>query len=191
MTLQRMFALEFRSTLNGGRLRGHASVFNALAPVGGMYERIAPGAFSDALARGDDVRLLLNHNPDNLLARTSNGTLSLAEDDTGLAVEAELANTTLGRDVRELIERGDLSGMSFGYKPNLAKDTRELAPDGRQIVTRNSVELLADVSLATFPAYAGANDVQLRAISFTNVRSNQERLIRARAARLLRKGQRE
>lgn len=188
MSMNRLYALEFRSTVVDGKLRGHASVFNALAPVGGGYERIAPGAFTTALDRGDDVRLLLNHNPDNLLARTSNGTLRLAEDEQGLAVEADLVETTLGRDVRILIERGDLSGMSFGYRPELSSDSRELAPDGRQIVTRNSVALLADVSLATFPAYDKANDVQLRAIDFSDARSNRERLIRARAAGYTRKG---
>lgn len=188
MTFQRLFAVEFRSELRDGRLRGHASVFNALAPIGAGYERIAPGAFTAALERGDDVRLLLNHNPDNLLARTSNGTLRLAEDDKGLAVDADLAETSLGTDVRKLIERGDLSGMSFGYRPDITTDTRSLAPDGRQIVTRNSVALLADVSLATFPAYADASDVQLRSIDFRNVRSNQERLTRARLARLTQKG---
>lgn len=185
-TLRRLFALEFRTAIQGeARMSGHASIFNRAAKVGSYYERIAPTAFDKALSRPDDVRFLLNHNPDNLLGRTASGTLRLTRDDAGLMIDGDLPDTTLGHDVRELVKRGDLSGMSFGYMPNRDADTYDVAPDGLQVITRNDVDLY-DVSLATFPAYAEADDVVLRAVDFANmpkVRSNHERLIRARAAR--------
>jgi HK97 family phage prohead protease len=50
------------------------------------------------------------------LARTRNGSLRLASDEKGLRFEADLPETTLGNDVRELLRTGTLSGeMSFGF----------------------------------------------------------------------------
>lgn len=184
-TLQRFFTAEVRAVVTGNRMSGHAAVFNRLARIGPMYERIAPQAFARALGR-DDVRFLLNHNPDNLLGRTSSGTLELRTDDGGLLVLNELPDTTLGRDVKVLIDRRDLTGMSFGFSADPSSFSREIAPDGRQIRTVNDMELL-DVSLATYPAYADANDVVLRTMNWSSVpldRSNRERMIRARAARI-------
>ena len=51
---------------------------------------IAPGAFKRTLARDNDVRMYLNHNSDMVLASTRSGTLSLAEDERGLKVDAEI-----------------------------------------------------------------------------------------------------
>ncbi|STT63898.1 phage prohead protease, HK97 family [Klebsiella pneumoniae] len=51
-----------------------------------------------------------------LLGRTKSGTLVLSEDDTGLRFELTPPNTQLGNDVLALVERGDLSGMSFGFR---------------------------------------------------------------------------
>jgi len=82
------------------------------------------------------------------LARTKSGTLTLAEDDRGLRVEADLdpANP-LAASVISAMRRGDLSQMSFAFrtiKDSWSKDrqTREL----------EEVELF-DVSVVTFPAY--------------------------------------
>ena len=73
----------------GNTVHGHASVFNVLSEdLGGFRERIAPGAFTGVLDA--DVRLLVNHDPDRILARTKSGTLRMSQDDTGLAFEAEL-----------------------------------------------------------------------------------------------------
>ncbi|MGI8425543.1 MAG: HK97 family phage prohead protease [Actinomycetota bacterium] len=168
------------------RVSGHASVFNQLADIGPSYEEMAPHAFDEVLRRDEDVRFLLNHNPDHLLGRTTSGTLRLSKDQTGLGVEDDLPDTSLGRDVRVLIRRGDLTGFSFGFAPDEQSDTFRLAPDGKQIRTRNNVARLADASIVTYPAYNGANDAVLRSVDFSkstgNSLSNRDRLIRARAA---------
>jgi HK97 family phage prohead protease len=105
--------------VEGATLAGYAAVYGEqsreLVEGGRAFtERIAPGAFGDSV-RGD-VKLYYNHDASQPLARTSSGTLKLKSDRAGLAFEADLADTQLGRDVRELLKRGDLSGeMSFGF----------------------------------------------------------------------------
>jgi len=100
-------------------LRGVAAVYGAqsreITEYGRTFrEQIAPGAFSSSL--GEDIKLLYNHDPKMPLARTRAKTLSLMDRADGLHYVANLPETTLGNDVKTMIERGDLSGeMSFGF----------------------------------------------------------------------------
>jgi hypothetical protein len=181
--MDRLFVPEFRANYSDEqrRISGHASVFGKSARIGSHWEQIDERAFTGALDRPDDVRFLLNHNPDNLLGRTVSGTLELATDEGGLQVRSELPDTTLGRDVKELVKRGDLTGMSFGFMPKDDKWGR--APDGRQLRTITDLELF-DVSLATYPAYKDSNDVALRTVDFRNAQKvdvRRSQLIRVRA----------
>ena len=143
---------EIRADRDLMKITGHAAVFNQLSEdLGGFREQIAPGAFADAI-KTDDVRALFNHNPDLILGRNRSGTLKLQEDVTGLRMEIDLPDTQLGRDVLTYIERGDVSGASFGFSvrpngQNWAKDD-----EGRVIRTLTKVRLF-DVSPVTFPAY--------------------------------------
>ena len=119
-----------------------------------MIETIAPGAFARALRDKQDVRALFNHDSGNLLGRISSGTLRLQEDQTGLRYEIDLPDTTLARDVRTLVERGDLSGSSFAFRVKAEtwrKDDNNPNCYRREI---NDVDLI-DVGPVTFPAYAG------------------------------------
>ena len=84
-----------------------------------------------------------------MLGSTRAGTLTLVEDDRGLKVRAVLPNTTLGRDTAELIRRGDVDSMSFGF--SVIKDTWDETGTNR---TLNAVRL-HEVSMVAFPAYAG------------------------------------
>lgn len=184
--MNRLFVPEFRSQFNEqeNRMSGHASVFGALAPIDGHWERIDTRAFDGALQRPDDVRFLLNHNPDNLLGRTTSGTLELATDDDGLRIRSELPDTTLGRDVATLVKRGDLTGASFGFMPT--NDKWGIAPDGKQLRTIMNLDLY-DVSLATYPAYSKANDVVLRCVDFTTAVNRRSQLVRVRSRLTLEK----
>lgn len=175
------------SVYNEGRtVVGHAAVFGQVAQIRGGYEAIAPTAFDDVLGRPDDVVALRDHNPSMLLGRRSAGTLRLSTDDEGLAFELDLPDTSYGRDVRELINRGDLRGASFGFVPG--KDELGHAPDGRQLRTHTSIGRLLDVSVVTLPAYDGT-DVTLRHLTFdppTIDRRTQLILARHRARTLRR-----
>lgn len=137
-----------------GTFVGHAAVFNVRTAIGdppywGFWEEIDPAAFDRALTEDQDVRFLVDHDPSKLLARTSSGTLALSTDKKGLVTEAELPDTTLGRDTRVMIDRRDLSQMSFGFIP---KKEEWSETDGGELVRVLDVDLF-DVSVVTFPAY--------------------------------------
>jgi uncharacterized protein len=142
--------VEFRA--DGGKLTatGHAAVFNRLSQnLGGFVEQVAPGTFAKTIVE-QDIRALFNHDENAVLGRLGPGTLRLAEDDTGLAYEIDLPDTTVGRDVAKLIERGDVSGSSFGFRT--IDDEWGETPEGFPLRTLTQVSL-RDVGPVTFPAY--------------------------------------
>ena len=154
-TYEQRSASESRAALSGGRRAvGHAAVFQSRAQLApGIFEEVNRGAFRDSLLR-DDVRMTVNHDPSQLLARTGAGTLKLEEDSRGLAFNAELPDTTLGRDVEELLRRGDLAHASFRFRTPPV-DRWTLLSDGSELRSLLKLELL-DVSLVAYPAYPDA-----------------------------------
>ncbi|NKW09827.1 HK97 family phage prohead protease [Ochrobactrum tritici] len=134
-------------------LVGYAAVFGEVADIGGYFgEVIARGAFTETLKTAD-VRAYFDHDSGRILGRSSAGTLRLREDDKGLAVEIDLPDTSDGRDVRTLVERGDVSGMSFSF--SAVKQTWDEATDPP---TRTIQELkLYEVSVVSDPAYEGTS----------------------------------
>lgn len=161
-------ALETRSEGDGARgpgtLKGHAAVFAQRTEIGAGYpwswfEEVAAGAFAESIAR-DDIFGLWQHRTEDVLGRLRAGTLRLAEDDVGLATEIDLPGTTLGADVAQLVGRGDVSKMSFGFTV-LDEEVRPL-PDGKELRILKRVKLW-EVSPVTWPAYDGT-DVGMRAL---------------------------
>lgn len=140
--------IDVRAGDSGKTIGGYAAVFNSEADIGGWFrEKIAPGAFSEAVKA--DVRALFDHDRGRVIGRTAAGTLRLAEDDTGLAVEIDLPDTSDGRDVATLISRGDITGMSFGFRVTKEEWDETTEPPLRTI---KGVEL-EEVSVVAFPAY--------------------------------------
>lgn len=176
--------LEVRAGVEAGRLVGHAAVFDQTTTIGGFApftEDVSSRAFDRVLRERQDTALLVNH--DGMpLARTVSGTLRLGTDARGLTIDADLADTSLGRDVRTLLERGDLSQMSFGF--TVAADEWRDGDDGRPHRTIVEVDRLFDVSVVTFPAYAGT-DVALRAALYGDLPRVPPRVsARGQAARI-------
>lgn len=129
-------------------LTGYAAVFNSDADIGGWWtERIAPGAFTGAIT--GDIRALVDHDWGRIIGRTKSGTLRLAEDERGLRIDVDVPNTTDGNDLWELVERGDISGMSFGFRVTKQEWDETIDPPVRTI---QAVELY-EVSAVAFPAY--------------------------------------
>lgn len=141
-------------------MMGHAAVFNKLSvDLWGFREKIAPGAFADAI-KEDDVRALFNHDPNFVLGRNKAGTLRLSEDDVGLAIEIDPPDTQAARDLIVSIERGDITQMSFGFQ--LVTDEWDYTDRQNPVRTLKKVKLY-DVSPVTYPAYEDT-DVELNSL---------------------------
>ena len=146
---------EIREDADGMRLEGYAALFNSRSEnLGGFTETINPGAFRSSLKSRNDVKLLWNHDSGAVMGSTRAGTLTLTEDERGLKVSATLPDTTYGRDARELVRRGDVTGFSFGFSMP-ARGGDEWNSDGTERVLK-SVRL-HEVSLVAFPAYPATN----------------------------------
>lgn len=150
-------SLEIRDASEGGAIpmRGYAATFNSRSHVlsdwftGAFVEEIEPGAFKNTL-RNADVRLLINHDANLVLARTRAETLRLSEDGTGLLTDADMAPTTYANDLAISLRRGDVSQMSFAFRT--IRDEWAETEDGMPL--RRLLEVaLYDVSVVTYPAY--------------------------------------
>lgn len=152
--------LEVRKDSQGKPIgvKGHAAVWDKRAWIGppkyGFSEQFQNGAFTESINGGADVRYLFNHNPDHVLARTKSGTLRLGNDNTGLPVDADLAPTSVGRDLAILMERGDVDQMSVGMQVVEDRWEEVEGDDGNVYELRTIIRAkLFDVSAVTYPAY--------------------------------------
>jgi HK97 family phage prohead protease len=134
---------------DGMTFTGYAAVFNSPSEPLPFTERISPGAFKRSLKARNDIKLLYNHDSGAVLGSTRAGTLKLEEDSHGLRVTAVLPPTTLGKDVRTLVQRGDVNAMSFGFSVPAGGDTWNAEGTER---TLNSVRIF-EVSVVGSPAY--------------------------------------
>ena len=151
------------------RLAGYAAVFDSLSEnLGGFREKIAPGAFDQVL--NDDVRALVNHDPNLILGRTISGTLKISLDNRGLFYEIDVPDTAFARDLMQSVKRGDVSQSSFAFR--VEDDRWDEDDDGRYIRTIKKVKRLYDVSPVTYSAYPDT-DVATRAMqSYQQQQSN-------------------
>lgn len=149
---------EIRTDDDGNKTAvGYASVFYRESGKGTEYrlwddlvEHIMPGAFDRALSEGQNVRALFNHDPNKVLGSVSGGTMRLSVDETGLRYEIDLPDTATGNELAVLLERGDITGSSFGFIPKetVFRDVED-GDDVREIVDVD----VRDVGPVTFPAY--------------------------------------
>lgn len=144
-------------------IRGYAAVFDSMSkPLGGFREIIRKGAFKKTLRDGDVVALK-NHDPNLLLARKSARTLTVWEDDKGLAYKINPPDTTYARDLMVSIERGDLLHSSFAFRVVPGKE-KWSHPAGEELPVRELLQVeLFDVSPVTNPAYQ-QTEVHVRAV---------------------------
>lgn len=173
-------SLEVRNADEGKlpTLVGYAAKFDKRANLGWYQEEIAAGAFAESLKRGDDVRALWNHSTSAPLGRRSAGTLRVSEDTIGLRVEIDLPQTSAGRDVLESVTRGDVDGMSFGFRANRVEwqfDGEDEKNDVRRLLEVDLIE----VSPVTFPAY---DDTEIGKRSADAVRKELSQLADVRSA---------
>lgn len=142
------------------RIEGYAAVFSSYSrDLGGFKEMIMPGAFTRTIAEKQDVRALFNHDPNIVLGRTSAGTLTLHQDNHGLAFRCELPDSQTARELHGSIKRGDISQCSFAFSVNpggetWSEDQDEDDEEDSFFVSRKLSDLNTyDVSPVTYPAY--------------------------------------
>lgn len=146
--------MEMRTEGDGMTFVGYGAVFNSPSQPLPFVERIAPGAFTRTLASRNNVKLFHNHNTDHVLGTTRAGTLRLTEDARGLKVEADLPQTTMGKDVAHLLKRGDIDSMSFGFHVPPGGDEWNNSGTER---TLNAIALHEVSIVSGFPAYEGTS----------------------------------
>lgn len=116
-----------------------------------FHEIMMPGVFKDAISRAKTIDFLLEHDNEKVLASTSNGSLSVNEDNTGLFMSADIIPTIYGHDGYSLIKSKIIKGMSFGME--VLDDSWSLGNDGYPLRRVNKINLY-EVSAVRYPAYS-------------------------------------
>lgn len=134
------------ASIEGRQLVGLAAPYESETRIGEFREVIARGAFARTLSENRDILALCDHDPAKVLGRTKSGTLELKETVHGLEFRLQLPDTSIGRDLRELANRGDLGGVSFGFRA--VRDSWE-----GDLRTLHEVELHEISIVSAWPAY--------------------------------------
>lgn len=153
---------------------GYAAKFNDRTAIGnpltwGFYEEVADGAFTKTLTEGDS-RFLVDHDTRMIVSRVSAGTLRLAQDKSGLAVDSDLnVRKSYVADLVENLDDGSVTGMSFGFEV-LKDDWQTIdieTKDGDTVQAELRIlreVKLWEVSAVTFPAY-DSTEASLRSVA--------------------------
>lgn len=154
---KRFFKIEnARASKKSRKLEGYAALFDIWSQnLGGFREVIRQGAFQKSLDAGNDIRAFVDHDTGRVVGRRSSGTLKIEEDSKGLKFEVDLPDTQEGRDLLELVRRGDVNQMSFGF--NVTEDKWNYRGRG-EVDERELIEIeLFEISFVAMPAYEEAH----------------------------------
>jgi HK97 family phage prohead protease len=162
----RFAGVDLRAVSSDGKMtiKGRPAIYGSLSKdLGGFREVLLRGCFDESLD-DPDLYATFNHNDSAIIGRASAGTLQVGSDNIGLTMRCELPNNTLGRDLYESIQRGDISKMSFGMF--VSDDDWDVDQDagGRKFERRSIRKAkLFEVSAVTSPAYE-ASSVSARSL---------------------------
>lgn len=147
---------------------GYASTFNQpyeLFEFDGIkyMEQVDRNAFDDADM--SDVIFQYDHEG-RVFARQSNGTLTVTPDEKGLAIEADLGGTEIGRNLYEEIKGGYTDKMSFGFRVIDDRWEEKRIEDGTNVNLRTITKIgkVYDVSAVSIPAN-DATSISVRNLS--------------------------
>jgi HK97 family phage prohead protease len=148
-----------------------------------FIERFEPGAFTRSLKSRNDIRLYINHDDTKVLASRRSGTLRLEDRAEGLWIEADLPDTTDGRDIRVLMGRGDVHEQSIGFSAvrdswsgdRSSRTVREAKLYDSSIVTGIAAypSTSASIRNLTLIAYRTHTDVDALADAFSALESGE------------------
>lgn len=105
------FELDTKSSedLERGVIAGYGAVFSNVDQIGDV---ILPNAFDQTLASGRKVKMYFQHDDREPVGVWT----SIKADQRGLRVEGKVADTTRGKDVKELLSLKAVEGLSVGYR---------------------------------------------------------------------------
>jgi len=132
--------------------------------LGGVRERVKPGAFAAAINAGRDLRVDIEHDARQLLARSAKNTARFTDTAEGLRVSFDIPNTRRGRDAVEDIRAGNLDAMSASWTRRGLK--AQFVRDGSLVVREILQAELTGVALTAWPAYKQtAGELVLRSLA--------------------------
>jgi len=171
----RYFESEVRGEEESREIKGTAAVFGKRSQnLGWFVEVIDERAFDGCDM--SDVIACRNHDPDKVMARTSNKTLALETDKDGLHYRFSAPNTTVGNDTLEDIRIGNIDKSSFAF--TVEKDSWETLDDGTELRTILKIPKLYDVAPVTNPAYlqtgVQANSLEVARRSYEEWKKGEE-----------------
>jgi uncharacterized protein len=171
MKIERRFVsteLRFDGGAGNGVISGYAALHyngnkknqSVMLPPG-FRERLQKGCFDRALAKDSDIKCMFNHSPNFVLGRTSNGSLTVGADDTGLHFNCVLGKQSYAQDLRESIRTGLVNQCSFGFmlddddpdSQDWDSDVDDETGERYMVRTIKNVHTLLDASPVTDPAY--------------------------------------
>lgn len=170
----RSFGGDAAPKIEGRTIEGYAIVFNQRSEVmldwsaeeglRRFVEIISPNAITPDLLQRSDVKALVEHNRERLLARHNRGkgTLELNIDDHGLRYKFDAPKTNDGDYAVEMVGRGDISGSSFAFRVQ-NKDTSWVREGDLWVRTINKLHSIHDVTITTDPAYS-QTEVSVRSL---------------------------
>lgn len=129
-----------------------------------VWEQVSRDAFKEA----DETDVIMQYNHvGHVYARMSNNTLKLFDEDEGHAMEADLAGTTIGRQLYEEIAGGYTREMSMGFTIDALEKTERwenIDEPGEKLIileTITKIRKLYDVSAVSIPANPGTSIMPL------------------------------
>jgi HK97 family phage prohead protease len=138
-------------------------------PMFGITEIIDKTAFRKTLADKTNVKALFNHDDSKVLGTTDNGTLELENSDDGLLCRCKLPNTSYANDLFEIVSRGDVKTLSFGFIPIKWEDDHT-----KRIRTLKEVKLDEVSYCVSYAAYPETNSqTYMRKINMESKKLNE------------------
>lgn len=146
-------ALESRAADGAAIISGYALLFNRYSQnLGGFVEQIDAGAFTDSLARGNNVKSYFNHDPSRVLGTVEAGNVTFEADQFGIRYTVQLPDTSYARDLQALVAGGIVRGSSFTFRVLPDGDRWSTTEQGFPLRTIVSAEFY-EAGPVTDPAY--------------------------------------
>ena len=152
------FGLVEKENEIGGKkefVRGYATTLNTPYVLYEDDELVIKEVMRDSAFNETDLSdVIMQYNHEGrVFARVKNNTLGLSIDNVGLAIEADLDGTEIGRQLKQEIRGGYTDKMSIGFG-NVVSEWKTEELQGKQIETREIISIgkLYDVSAVSIPA---------------------------------------